>query len=652
MDNEERFRLTNLQWQKFMDGDSAIDTSLVPEPIVNSWIRCRDKGLDPLLKPRFETMPENRRNELLERNRQLIDIAHPYIMSFYNFMKGTGFRIALHDHNGIVLDGWLEPELYQRFLKVNAVTGACFHEEAVGTSTAGMVIQLKKPFRIFGPQHYNLNFHRDTGSGAPIFDPDGQFIGVFILAARYHQANEHTLGMAVAAARAIENELRIQRVLKQLEIANSYKNTVISSITEALIALDPIGRISLLNKNAERIFRLQGEPVVGKYLSEVFGEENRSFMEMVESGGTILDREVRIVSRGLANDFTLTCSPVRGFEGESNGKLLVLNEIKRVKNMITRMVGAEAKLRFEDICGANKRFKMTLDQARLASQSNSTVLLSGESGTGKDVFAQAIHNAGDRYNGPYLAINCGAIPRDLITSELFGYSEGAFTGSRRGGNHGKFELADGGTLFLDEIAEIPLDVQSVLLRVIEDKSVLRIGGSRVRPVNVRIIAATNKSLAEEVRKGNFREDLYYRINVFSINMIPLRERPDDIHLLAIHFIRKYEKIMQKNIEQIDGEVLKSFMAYPWPGNIRELQNVIERMMNFVKDGMLTADLIPAEITRRADRASRVPDSFKSFEQNMLKEMLDSKMTMTEIAGRMGVSRSTLYRKRRRHDLLK
>ena len=293
-----------------------------------------------------------------------------------------------------------------------------------------------------------------------------------------------------------------------------------------------------------------------------------------------------------------------------------------------------------------------MDQAKLASQSNSTVLLTGESGTGKDIFAQAIHNAGDRRNGPYVAINCGAIPRDLITTELFGYAEGAFTGSRRGGNQGKFELADGGTIFLDEIAEIPLDVQSVLLRVIEDKSVSRIGGSRIRPVDVRIIAATNKNLEAEVRKGNFREDLYYRVHVFSIRMLPLRERPEDIHFLVLHFLRKYEQIMQKRIERIDSEVLDAFTEYPWPGNIRELQNVIERMMNFVKSTTLTADLLPADIAERTFRTEAVPNSLEAFEEKMLRHKLDGNLTKAEIARQLNVSRSTLYRKRKKHHLLK
>ena len=343
MDNEERYRLTYKEWRKFMKGESDINPDIIPEEILASWMRCRDLGLDPIRKPRFERMPENALRELLDRNRELIEISHPYIASFYHFLKDTGFRITLHDHRGIVLDGLLEMDLYERFVKVNVVVGASFGEADVGTCTTTIINASKKPIQVFGPQHYNGNFHKDTGSGAPIFDPEGNFIGVFAISARYHRANDHTLGMAVAAARAIENELRIQRMLKEVQIANSYKDTVISSITEALIALDSKGRISLLNKKAEKLFRLEGEQVEGKYLSELFGEENRHFLELIENNDAIQDREVRIVAKGLGNDLSLSCSPILTPGGAMIGKILVINEIRRVKTRCSRKCWARRR---------------------------------------------------------------------------------------------------------------------------------------------------------------------------------------------------------------------------------------------------------------------------------------------------------------------
>ena len=310
------------------------------------------------------------------------------------------------------------------------------------------------------------------------------------------------------------------------------------------------------------------------------------------------------------------------------------------------MMGAKAKFHFEDIIGRNAGFLETLRQARIASRINSNVLLLGESGTGKDIFAQAIHNTSSRRDGPYVAINCATIPRDLITSELFGYSEGAFTGSRKGGSQGKFELADGGTIFLDEIGETPLEVQAALLRVIEDKSIIKIGGTKVTTVNVRIIAATNKELKEEVRKGKFREDLYYRSNVFTIRLVPLRERIEDIPLLVDSFMKSISRSMGKEIVSIDPMVLEYFINYRWPGNVRELQNVLERMINIAHTSKLTVDLLPSEIidSLSPENAEEDIESVDRMERELILRLLRSNLTRKNIAKKLGISRSTLYRK--------
>ena len=220
--------------------------------------------------------------------------------------------------------------------------------------------------------------------------------------------------------------------------------------------------------------------------------------------------------------------------------------------------------------------KETIEVARMAARSSSNVLIEGESGTGKELFAQAIHNASKRSAGPFVAVNCGAIPRELIASELFGYSEGAFTGAKKGGNPGKFELADGGTLFLDEIGDMPLEQQVALLRVIQEKSVSRIGSNQVIPVDVRIICATNKNLLELMQTGRFRQDLYYRLNVINLRILPLRERKEDIPVLFQHFL---QQMNQEGNQLSQQDVIEHLLSYDWPGNVRELQNVVERFVH-------------------------------------------------------------------------
>ena len=650
---DEKYQRTLKEWEKFISGHSPIDASVIPDEIQASWIRCKTNGVDPQRASISTVLTEDRLQDLRDKNKELIKISRPFMRHLYKFVEGSGFIVVLFNHEGFILEIIGDEHVMDHVRTGKFITGAYWGEESAGTNGVGTVLKMQKPIQVFGCQHYCRNFHKETASGAPIFNPKGEFIGGITMTGRYYEVHPHTLGMTVAAAMAIENELRINKALIEAHVANSYQKTVISSIPEAIIAIDNDGRISLINENAKQMFFLKRRQVEGQNIRDVFSEKNNTFFNLIEKNETITDVEVRIFSEQEASDYMLTCNPIFAGDGDVMGKILIFNEIKRAKMMVTNMIGAKANLRFDDICGMNIKFQETIRRARMMSQSNSNVLLLGESGTGKDIFAQAIHNASKRRNGPYVAINCGAIARDLITSELFGYEEGAFTGSRRGGNPGKFELADGGTIFLDEIAETPLELQSVLLRVIEDKSIVRIGGSRIRPVDVRIIVATNKDLKEEVRKGNFREDLYYRANVFSINMIPLRERIDDIPLLADCFVNKHRKLMDKRIDHVDEEVIDAFMNYSWPGNVRELQNLIERMMNFCHTNVLTKDLIPEEIVHYRQPTVGSEEGFeavKDVERQMIEKMLKMNYTKNDIIKKLQISRSSLYRKLERYKL--
>ncbi len=650
---EKFYQQTFLEWKKFVSGDPDIDLSVIPQEVLDSWIRCAQLGVDPHSRPNNKILTGKDLDELLLKNKEFIAVSRPFMKNLYRFLEGSGFLVALFDREAFILEFVGDPEEVKPVQMANGLVGACWHEIYAGNTAAGTVVVYQKPIQFFGSQHYIRFYQRATGSGAPIFNADGEFIGGIVIFGRYYRANPHTLGMVVAAAGAIENELRMRKALAESQVAASYQQTVISSIQEMLIAVDSAGRVTLINDNARKMFGLNTAKVEGCLLREVFSSENAPFFTLIENCETITDREIRIFSKNTSGDYTLTCNPILSPNQNVIGKIILLNEIQRAKSMVTKMMGASANLGFEDMYGQNPRFLMTVDQAKMVAQNRSNVLLLGKSGTGKDIFAQAIHNASDRKNGAYLAINCGAIPRDLIASELFGHEEGAFTGSRRGGNQGKFELADGGTLFLDEIAETPLELQTALLRVIEDKSVLRIGGTRVRPVDVRIIFATNKDLREEVRKGNFREDLYYRANVFAIEMVPLCERLDDIPLLADHFIKQYAKAMKKTILRVDPKVIEAFMKYSWPGNVRELQNAIERMMNFLKTDELTADLMPDHIQQSHHPAETGEDTStpEETERLLIAGMLRQKMRKNKISEKMNISRATLYRKMKKFDLI-
>jgi PAS domain S-box-containing protein len=652
--HKERFGQVLGEWKRFINSQPLENPPIIPDAIIESWERCREHHVNPYTTKVNRVLDQRELKDLLDRNANVIEISRPFMHNLYGFVRGSGFVVALFDNQGYMLEVVGDTDVLESVKKGNFIPGACWSEEEAGTNGCGTVLKMGRPVQVFATEHYCINSHKWTCSGAPIHDPDGDLIGIIDMTGPYLNANPHTLGMVAAAAYAIENDMRMRKALSECQIADGFQKTVLASIPEALITIDNLYRISMVNENAEKIIGLGSARLAGRSLRDVMGEHNTALFNLIQNNATLTDVEARIVMRdGKAVDYTLTCNPIRTEDRRVIGRLIILNEIKRARTLVTRMIGAKAKYTFEDICGINGKFLETVNQAKLVSQSNSNVLLLGESGAGKDVFAQAIHNMSGRGGGPYVAINCAAIPRDLISSELFGYSEGAFTGSRRGGNQGKFELADGGTIFLDEIAETPLELQSVLLRVIEDKSITRIGGSRVTSVDVRIIAATNKNLKEEVRRGRFRDDLYYRFNVFTIQMVPLRDRPEDIPLLIDFFVRKICEAMGKRLVRVDGRVLEKFMGYSWPGNIRELQNVIERMINIVHTDELTVDLIPSEILYGSPRPEILPEmeSPRDMERQILEKMVHAKLPKKEIARRMQMARSTLYRKLEKYNLL-
>ena len=655
----DQFCRTKAEWRKFLSGEPILDANLVPTDILQAWRRCRDAGLDPRGGTARHVLTGKDLQGLLNENKYFIDTSVPFMRHLYSFMAGSHFLVSLFDRRGYLMETMLCDEFTGLMKDENWIIGALWDEESAGNNAVGTVVAMRKPIQIFGPQHYLKRFHIETSSSAPIFDPEGKFLGGITMVGCYYLANPHTLGMTVAAARAIENELKIKKVLAEnkaafaaCETAYSYQKAVISSIPEALISIDKNGYISLMNDNARKIFLLDSNHAEGRHIAAVLGKKNRHLLDIIERKENVTDAEVRIFSKGKGNDYTLTCHCIFGAQKTIAGKVLILNEIKRAKKLVTKMIGAKANFHFEDICGNNLLFLKALAQAKTVSRSSSNVLLLGESGTGKDIFAQAIHNASERRRNPYVAINCSAIPRDLIVSELFGYAEGAFTGSRRGGNQGKFELADGGTIFLDEIAETPLELQSALLRVIEDKCVIRLGGTEVRPVNVRIIVATNKDLLAEVHKGSFRKDLYYRINVFSIHLPSLSERPDDIPLLVDCFVGKYGKTLGKKIDRVDRRVIDEFKRFSWPGNVRELQNVIERMMNMACKEELTVELIPPEILSVSKDASvsEEVNSPRDFERHLISRMIRMNLPKSEIARKLEMTRSTLYRKMVKYNI--
>lgn len=404
------------------------------------------------------------------------------------------------------------------------------------------------------------------------------------------------------------------------------------------------GKINIFNKKALELLGSKDKQLKAKEM-KAFIEEWDRVKESIGLGENF-SQEINIIA--LRNRFPchLTTKPIYNPQDDSIEIVYVFKEFKKVRKTKSEY---QAYYTFDKIIGEDENFNKTVQYAKKIANSKSTILILGESGTGKEVFAQSIHNFSKKADGPFIALNCGAIPNQLIESELFGYEEGAYTGAKKGGNLGKFQLANGGTILLDEIGEMPLDMQTKLLRVLQEGVIIRIGSQKPIPVDVRIIAATNKDLRKEVELGRFRKDLFYRLNVLPLYLPPLRERKSDILLLIRYFMKNLTASLNKEEVEIPKEYFKIMLNYNWPGNIRELENIVELIIN--------TESMPAEYFRPAECDDINPIIYEksldlaTIEKQHLERVLKIfNGNITHSADALGIRRNTLYSKIKKHDI--
>ena len=638
-------------WDYWIKGNNR--DCLDIRPIVrDSWERCQKNKVDPYQKKVPIVHTGEALEEIRDKNRYWLDIARPVMRSLHKFVAGSGFVVTVADTKGCLLEVIGDHEVVEAISRGNFKPGADWSELTAGSNGIGTALVVNQPLQVFSYEHYCICSHKWTCSAAPIHDAEGKIIGALDMTGSFEKVHPHTLGMVVAGAEAIDRQIAIEKAWKERDLANQVREALMESLSEGILATDCQQRVIQVNLSAVKILGTKPEIMVGKDVREVLDSKGCDWEEIVTGKKFITDSEQEVnTAKGMIK-VTVTSRPIRRNDGAFEGVVLVFNEIDRARKLVQKMSGAVARLTFEDIVGEEPIFKDSLTLARLASGSDSTVLILGESGTGKDVLAQAIHNSSRRAAGPFVAINCGAIPRDLIGSELFGYTEGAFTGAKKGGSPGKFELADGGTIFLDEIGDMPPELQTTLLRVLEQKVITRIGGSKVLPVNVRVIAATNKDLLREVERGNFRRDLYYRLNVVNIRLAPLRDRPGDITLLLRHFLDRLGMSMGKQVQQVHDEARGVLASHLWPGNIRELQNVVERALHLVDGPVLLLEHLPKEI-RQVQTARKSADhvSITNYERGLILQLLEENQgNLSRVANKLGIARTTLYRKMAKYGL--
>ncbi|NBH72338.1 AAA family ATPase [Clostridiaceae bacterium] len=441
-----------------------------------------------------------------------------------------------------------------------------------------------------------------------------------------------------------------QEIYRKLDSQNQVLNQVLEQISDGYVLLDADNIIRNVNKKALNIFKTDSGAILGKNILELIPDP--IFHKMIETESVNVYEKIKIGEESYGALFYKVA--------ERREDLVKILNFKTIINIGSRIAGEafrENQITFGNILGSSPRMRHLKEIAQKVARTMPNILLTGETGTGKEMFARAIHNASDRCGNPFITINCAAIPMELLESELFGYEEGAFTGAKKGGKIGKFELADTGTIFLDEIGEMPFHLQAKLLRVLQERRLERVGGNKQIRLNIRIISATNRDLEKMVEEGKFREDLYYRLNIFEIHLPPLRERPEDIPLLVHYFIEKYRSFFEVDVSGIDPEAMEHLCRYQWKGNIRELENVVQYMISMSSDsmsGIIGKAALPAQVMegKNLDPAGReaedIPLDFKEREALQMKKLLAQYGNTTEgkrqVARQMGISLATLYRR--------
>lgn len=637
------------------DKEISYRQGIVRPEIVESWKRSRDYGLDPKNCRAGAPLSDDVFNHVLKEKEYLLKAAEPLIRHLETILSSDDV-VVLTDEQGVILHG----NTFNVDMLYKLKPGVISPEKIIGTCAHGLCLIHKKPIQIRGDEHYcevpelEPN-NQGVCSSAPVFNERGELAGTISIGSPdIKTQNLYTLSLVISIAEAIRKQI-------SLEIKNKFFQTTIESIDEAIVAIDPQGVIMEMNTKARKMFNYP-DNIVGMHINDVL--ENISLRCPTDTGKYMLDTQLKIV--GLNKKvFLSTARPIGDNMEDKLGSILVFRNNCLVKEAKNSSVSNGTKFSFKSIIGESPAIIKSVQLARKFSVNNANILLQGESGTGKEVYAQAIHN-NSRPGEPFIALNCAAIPEKLIESEFFGYESGAFTGAERKGKLGKFELANRGTLFLDEIGDMPLELQPVLLRVLEEKKVTRLGGHRNIPVDFRLITATNKNLKELVENSQFREDLYYRIAAFKISIPPLRERGMDIIKLANHFIAVSAKQLQVPMPILNYAAIKQLLNYAWPGNVRQLENAMCYAVNMAEDGTISPDELPEDITEGAKgtlcennngqevtniRFKRSRLSLKEVEKDLICEaLIQTDKNVGLAASLLGLSKATLYRKIKEYKL--
>ncbi|HHV64667.1 MAG TPA: sigma 54-interacting transcriptional regulator [Peptococcaceae bacterium] len=664
-----------IEFKKRFLEDSNLNPLKCPylrEEVARSWLKSRELGIDPKGEVMQPHLSPEQYKKVLEDNSLLISITKPIMDAFRDMaILSSGYILYMQDYNGVFL-------LQQGDMLRRNIDGLIWDVNTIGTCAHSLCMELRRPIHIMGPEHYSLALMNIMAAAAPIADENGKIIATLILGqptienpCDEHFLNlcSHTLGLVTSLASAVEAQYKLNKSNEELKAsyrklktanrnlttAHLTLETTFSLIDEGIITIDEKGKILNFNQEGARILKLKKDEAGKKSIQEFLCRQS-NLMPLVLKGNNI-DIEETLVVGNDEHSYFINIRPVINKDSqEVDGAILRLTSTEKLNAIVASRSGGIANYTFDDIIGENPNFKKIISLAKKFARSPDNILITGESGTGKDLFAQAIHNA---YcpQGPYMVVNCAAMPRELIESELFGYEGGSFTGAERSGRPGKIELAHGGTLFLDEVGDMPLEIQAVLLRVLEDKQVMRVGGRRYKKVDFRLIAATNKDLYEMVKDNQFREDLYFRLSVLNINILPLRERKEDIKLYCKYFIENYCQKLGWKVPEIEASAQKIIDEYDWPGNVRQLQNAMIYAVNSATEDLIKVENLPGYILfdslQGQNNYSPTMETLnlENLEKEAIKKAMSQAKNYVHLAAQiLGISRSTLYRKLKYYNI--
>ncbi|MGM9482679.1 sigma-54-dependent Fis family transcriptional regulator [Roseateles sp. NT4] len=627
----DRIRQARRQW---LDTGAVAD-GLIAGPLQASWARCRDFGLQPLGRP--QGAPHASAAQLahaLEHRHVLMAHARP-VMAFLNEqVQGSDSLVLLADAQGLLLHATGEPQFADRAARVALRPGAVWSEQWRGTNAIGTALAEGAPLVVHGGEHYLERNGFLTCAAAPIADAAGQLVGVLDISGDRRGYHRHTLALARSGARMIEHQLFTARHAAGIVVRLHAQAEGLGTITEGLVALSEDGWIVGATTAALELLGLARRDIGAATVERVFGTE----LDRLLAQGAA----PRIVQGSpAATPLWMRLEPghtLRQRAAPAAPRPAVADADWRPMDALAALDTGDTALR-----GTVARARRVLDKPAIP------LLLCGETGTGKDVFARALHASSARARRPFVAVNCAALPETLIEAELFGYRSGAFTGASRQGAPGRIREADGGTLFLDEIGDMPLAMQARLLRVLETHEVTPLGGGAAVTVDFRLVCASHRSLKDEVAAGRFREDLYYRLNGLMLTLPPLRERSD----LAALVGRLLQAEAPDRALRVDDALMAAFSRLRWPGNVRQLAHALRTAVALLDDGAtrLTDAELPEDL--RAELAALADVANVGPSPDDLRQLTDARIRATlaavggnvsEAARRLGISRNTLYRR--------